>query len=98
MFMRTQDDSMYTQSTDSVGECPATTFDNVTSWNDANGSGCMVTGAGGVMRDSANIYARASWQWWAGGRILSHRQMGTTEDVIISNYRAEDPLPSLNVR
>jgi len=97
MFMRTQDDSMYTQSTDSVGECPATTFDNVTSWNDANGSGCMVTGAGGVMRDSANIYARASWQWWAGGRILSHRQMGTTEDVIISNYRAEDPLPSLNV-
>jgi hypothetical protein len=57
----------------------------------------MVTGYGGVMRDSTNIYARASWPWWSGGRILSNRQMGTSENIIVSNYRAEDPLPTLNV-
>jgi hypothetical protein len=57
----------------------------------------MVTGVNTIMRDSANIYARSSWEWWSGGRILSNRQMGTTERITISNYRAEDPLPSLNV-
>ena len=78
-------------------EGPAATFDNITTWNDANGAACMVTGVGGILRDSVNIYARASWRWWSGGRILSFRQMGHTEDVLISNYRAEDPLPSLTV-
>ena len=72
------DDSMYLDS----GGGTATTFDRVTTWNDANGCAFIYSAGGGdtstnVLRDSTAIYARASWAWWSGGRIFGLRQTST---------------------
>ena len=100
LFMRTQDDSMYLDS----GGGGATTFDRVTTWNDANGCAFIYSAGGGdtstnILRDSTAIYARASWAWWSGGRIFGLRHTSTGKvmsGVTVDRLVVEDRLPSLN--
>ena len=98
LFMRTQDDSMYTDMSSQAPKdgCPAPTFDRLTVWNDANGASFIVSGYGSSLRDSDVLYSRASYAWWSGGRVFSQRRMGTVTNLIVSDVRVHDPLPSFN--
>lgn len=99
LFMRTQDDTLYlsTGGFPAAG-CDATTFDDVTAWNDANGASFIACGMGTRLTNSAVVYARASWAWWGGGRVFSHRvgMNGPCRGLVVENVTVEDPLPSLN--
>ena len=64
-YMRTQDDACYL-------EGGHITFENITTWNDANGAS-FVLGSNVIMRNSNSIYARSVYYWWTGGRVFSHR-------------------------
>lgn len=46
--------------------CVGTTFDGITTWNDANGAAFMLTGTTATLTNSVVVYARASWAWWSG--------------------------------
>ncbi len=99
LFMRTQDDTLYLHAGDYPSSgCPPTVYSGITAWNDANGASFITCGMGTTLRDSDAIYARASWAWWSGGRVFTHRSdfKGSCEKVTIENVRASDPLPSLN--
>jgi hypothetical protein len=98
LFMRTQDDSMYTamMKDGPPPGCPQPSFERLSVWNDANGASFVVTGVGSTLRDSDVLYARASYAWWTGGRVFSTRRMGPVANVTIFNIRVHDPLPSLN--
>lgn len=100
LFLRSQDDAMYL----ACGANSTTTFERVTTWNDANGCAFIFTAGGGAaesvsLRDSDVIYARASWAWWTGGRIFCQRGAspgGAMTGVLIDGVRVEDRLPTLN--
>eukprot|EP00937_MAST-01D_sp_MAST-1D-sp2_P006142 g6142.t1 len=94
-FLRTQDDSLYLQATNSPQDC-ATLYEGITTWNDANGAAFMLIGIGGVLRASDAIYQRASWAWWDGGRILTNRQQGRAVNVTVDDLVASDPFPTMN--
>jgi hypothetical protein len=96
LFMRTQDDSMYLSCGQRAPGCAATTYARVTTWNDANGAAFCFTGNGTTLSDSDVIYARASWEWWDGGRVFSQRGKWPVHNVTVSNVRLSDPLPSMN--
>jgi len=76
--------------------CTATTFDQVTTWNDANGASFCYTGNGTTLANSDVIYARASYAWWSGGRVFSQRGDWASQNVVVDGLRVSDPLPSLN--
>ena len=86
------------------GDNCTTTFERVTTWQDANGCAFIFTAGGGdaervSLRDSDVIYARASWAWWSGGRIFCQRGAAAGSvmaGVLIDGVRVEDRLPSLN--
>lgn len=119
LFLRVQDDALYTHTTSAppsppppqpslgtprggggtaTAACshPPSEFERIATWNDANGAAFVVAGSGSILRDSDVLYARASWAWWAGGRVFSQRRMGATTDVLLSDVRVLDPLPTLN--
>ena len=97
LFLRTQDDSMYTHTSDEVKKgCMPSTYERLTTWNDANGASFMVTGQDTLLHDSDVIYSRTSYNWWTGGRVFANRYQGPTSGVQVKNIRIEDPLPSYN--
>lgn len=96
LFMRTQDDSMYTSTGQAKPGCPPSTFQRVTTWNDANGASFVVTGTNNHVTDSDVIFSRASWDWWSGGRVFSYRQMGRVANLLMRDIRITDPFPSFN--
>jgi hypothetical protein len=81
-------------------------FENVTTWNDANGCSFIFSAGGGaaenvVLRNSDVIYARASWAYWSGGRVPVFCSRGVGKGGVISGVRidgvrVEDRLPTLN--
>jgi len=95
-YMRTQDDACYL-------EGGHITFENITTWNDANGVG-FVLGSNVIMRNSNSIYARSVYYWWTGGRVFSHRAspghptgfLTNVTNLAIENHKIQDPFPSLN--
>ena len=99
LFLRTQDDSLYLHCGDAKAGCAQSTFRGITTWNDANGASFMLNGNGTRLLDSDVIYARASWGWWSGGRVFSHRGtgMGGVYNVSVEGLRVEDRQPSLNM-
>lgn len=100
LFMRTQDDSLYITS----GGGHATTYERITTWNDANGCAFIFSAGGGdreysQLLNSTSVYARASWAYWSGGRIFGLRGVSTgrvQSGTIVDGVTCEDPLPSLN--
>lgn len=100
LFMRTQDDSMYL----STGAGKSTTFERISTWNDANGCAFIFSAGGGDLEysqllNSTAIYARASWAYWSGGRIFGLRNVNTgmvQGGAMVDGVTCEDPLPSLN--
>jgi len=103
-FYRTQDDSMYIHSGDRTNGNDASTFSDITTWNDANGAAFIVAGYGGKLLNSNSIYHRTMWSWWLGGRIFTHRAKpgdGTSfvmnaTSISVENFVSQDPFPSLN--
>merc|ERR1711988_28987 len=93
-FLRTQDDSMYLEKN---------VFRDITTWNDVNGVS-WVLGSGGVLENSNAIYSRASYAFWRGGRVFSHRSSpgddtSFTHDVKglkVTNVENQDPFTSMN--
>jgi len=103
-FYRTQDDSLYLHSGDNTDGSTASTFSDITTWNDANGAAFIVAGHGGKLLNSHSIYHRAMWSWWAGGRIFTHRANPgestsftmNASDITVENFVSDDPYPSMN--
>lgn len=94
-FIRTQDDSLYTNGL-GIRRCVL--------WNDANGSSFVLSSLsqlGGrqlVVEDCDVIYARAKWHHWSGGRVFNMRGEGKGpggSGVIFRNINIEDPRPTL---
>lgn len=94
-FIRTQDDSTYVNGRG---------MRRLVLWNDANGSSFVLsalpqlTGRTLVVEDCDVIYARASWEKWAGGRVFNMRGEGggaCGAGVIFRNITIEDPRPTL---
>lgn len=97
LFMRTQDDGMYTATGDNVKNgCNPSTFQRVTLWNDANGASFVVTGNNNLLTDCDVIFQRTSWEWWQGDRAFAYRQMGPVANLTFHDIRISDPLPSFN--
>jgi hypothetical protein len=94
-FIRTQDDSLYTNG---LG------IRRVVLWNDANGSSFVLSslsqleGRKLVVEDCDVIYARAKWHHWSGGRVFNSRGESNGPggaNVIFRNINVEDPRPTL---
>ena len=98
LFMRTQDDSMYTHTSNGPPNsgCPPPAFSRITTWNDANGASFIISGYGSTLSDADVLYSRVWWAWWGGGRVFSQRRMGSVSRVRVQRVRVHDPLPSLN--
>lgn len=99
LFLRTQDDSLYLHAGSApAAGCPATVFHDITTWNDANGAAFITCGTDTRLQHSTAIYARASWAWWAGGRVFTHRTDFTDSchNVSIDSVWVEDVRPTLN--
>ncbi len=94
-FLRTQDDSLYTNGL-GIRRCVL--------WNDANGSAFVlsslhnVAGRPFIVEDCDVIYSRAKWHHWSGGRVFNMRGEGEGKagaGVIFRNINIEDPRPTL---
>ena len=101
MFLRTQDDSMYLD----CGGGSSTTFERITTWNDANGVAFLFSPSGGsvengvVLHDSDAIYSRTSWYWWGPNTVFVQRGVADGQvmsGVLVDDVRIEDPLPAFN--
>ena len=68
----------------------------MTTWNDANGASFCYVGQNTTLSDSDVIYSRASWAWWGGGRVFSHRDTWSAANLTVERVRVTDPLPSFN--
>ncbi len=94
-FFRCQDDAM-AYGGDNVK------IDNMTLWNDFNGSALWTTrGANDTITSYCKnlkvIYHRAGWHYWGGGRVISFRDNhagSTMKNVLIKNVLIEDPFPA----
>lgn len=102
-FVRTQDDSCYLCS--SYNSQTVQYFDDITTWNDANGAAFIVCGVyGSRLTNSHAIYHRAQTYWWDGGRIFTHRAkpggktsfFGDVRNLAVENFEGQDPFPSMN--
>ena len=94
-FIRTQDDSLYTNG-HGIRRCVL--------WNDANGSSFVLSslsqleGRKLVVEDCDVIYSRAKWHHWSGGRVFNMRAESNGpggSNVIFRNINIEDPRPTL---
>ena len=94
-FIRTQDDSLYTNGR-GIRRCVL--------WNDANGSSFVLSslpsleGRKLVVEDCDVIYSRAKWHHWSGGRVFNMRGESEGQSgggVIFRNINIEDPRPTL---
>lgn len=101
LFLRTQDDSLYLD----CGGGASTSFERITTWNDANGVAFLFSPGGGsieagvTLHDSDAIYTRTSWYWWGPNTVFVQR--GVTDGqvmsgVVVDDIRVEDPLPAFN--
>jgi len=73
-------------------------------WNDANGSSFVLSAMPQLkdrtlmVEDCDIIYARATWEKWAGGRVFNMRGEGGGDcgaNVVFRNINIEDPRPTL---
>ena len=94
-FIRTQDDSLYTNGR-GIRRCVL--------WNDANGSSFVLSSLPQlkdrplVVENCDVIYSRAKWHHWSGGRVFNMRGESKGDggaNVIIRNINIEDPRPTL---
>jgi hypothetical protein len=101
LFLRTQDDTLYLD----CGPNSSSSFERITTWNDANGVAFLFSPSGGsaeagvTLRDSDAIYTRTSWYWWGPNTVFVQR--GVSENQVMSGVnvdgvRIEDPLPAFN--